>query len=141
MSSATSTPTKGPTLTLRGRLAAAAELRTRLGGKGQPGTYVLLVTLEPGAAGGLPMLAELPIGNCSPLTWTCGSSRAKRMPRGTQVQIEATGFALERHGRGRARTEALRITGVLDITPTERAAQAANDYHHQLDDRRFGAVV
>ena len=137
----TSTPTKSPSLTLRGRLAAAAELRTRLGAsRSEPGTYVLQITLEPGAAGGLPMLAELAIGPCSPLTWTCGSSRAKRMPRGTEVQIEATGFALERHGRGKARTEALRITGVRDITPTERATQAA-DYHHQLDDRRFGAVV
>jgi hypothetical protein len=137
-----SAATKSPTLTLRGRLAAAAELRTRLGAsRSEPSTYVLQITLEPGAAGGLPMLAELAIGACSPLTWTCGSSRAKRMPRGTEVQIEATGFALERHGRGKARTEALRITGVSDITPTERATQAANDYHHQLDDRRFGAVA
>lgn len=139
MSSTTTTSTQRPTLTLRGRLAAAAELRTRLGTRGEPGTYVLQVTLEPGATGGLPMLAELTIGACSPLTWACGQSRAKRMPRGTEVQIEATGFALERHGRGKARTEALRITGVRAIEPTERSA--ANDYHHQLDDRRYSAVA
>jgi hypothetical protein len=130
-----------PALSLRGRLAAQAEVRTRLGTKGLPGTYVLLVTLAPSAEGALPMLAELELGPCSPLVWACGTSRAKRLHRGAEVQVQATGFALHRQGRGKARTEALRLTGVHDITPTELSTEAANDYHHQLDDRRFGAVV
>ena len=129
-----------PTITLRGRLARAAELRTRMAARtGQPGSYVLQIELSPAADGGLPLQAELVLGECSPALYLCASARLKSLRAGAEVAVQAEGFRLEHSGRGRQRTSTLRLTGVRAIEPTARPTSAANDFHHQLDDRRYAA--
>jgi len=123
-------------LTVRGPLTRPAELRTRLPSKpATVGSYVLMVEIrKPGDT--MPVQAELVLGQAIPSVYLAGLSRARAMRTGTEVLVEAEGFAMRRSGRGKARTECLALAGVRDITLTAPLMPAA-DHFTALDDRRY----
>lgn len=105
-------------ITLRGPLAQRPELRVRLRvGCPAERRVVLCVQLQRRPGDALPVVAELDLGPDLPSTHIATRSRPHALMAAGQVCIQARGIQLDRTGRGSARSDCLRLTGVLSIEP------------------------